>query len=641
MSNTADVDRADKKKSFYTPDERKFIDPFKDEYMAADSTHKRRHIAVTKIFLPLFNYWHDERVVVEKERACAHLLAWIRNNWRYPTVQKAKYPLTVKRTTALWHNHREEVWAEIAALLAIPTANAQTPNWFSKQSIALGNILRRKTQTELDELDVEVAHIAEKGYPAPLKIQYAEKYAVKRWDKVATEQYKEMGLLTLSFVTRTVEGGALNCELHDRIGPLLGLPGASFETRHKGLVLEIKKLIFAYITDVKDALNGGIAGAAPSGQADPKIIERSAIEVTPAGYPKLMANCDPLKLQKRELELLSRNYIGEHYYLATGRRTRKPPYGKIESDVSRFIEAKYRPADIIWKDPRNMVLEDARKLFQHIQEREATHEISQEEVDRSCLVKSKYPDEEDDTEHQEPPRPKTKPRRKPKPRSPGHAQRQLEMETTFKLLDDTTCPPPSNIVPDIDGQDLGAGYQHSHIPVSMQSPQMIHRRHNRTKICIRRKMESVPQPLIMTPTCILLMDTIPLRHQNNSQMRLDWYQMVQSHRKFTSTPKPIPSMPPDNDTAQRQGSSVKQAVGKTKPKPRPVRKQVPPKSQDPEATGRSKAKGKATKGKVTPAAPAMSAAQAPLLDPAAEEMERHSARGPSKRAAKAPNRLNL
>ncbi|KAF8157788.1 hypothetical protein BJ912DRAFT_936593 [Pholiota molesta] len=549
MSNTADVDRTDKKKSFYTPDERKFIDPFKDEYMAADSTHKRRHIAVTKIFLPLFNYWHDERVVVEKERACAHLLAWIRNNWRYPTVQKAKYPLTVKRTTALWHNHREEVWAEIAALLAIPTANAQTPNWFSKQSIALGNILRRKTQTELDELDVEVAHIAEKGYPAPLKIQYAEKYAVKRWDKVATEQYKEMGLLTLSFVTRTVEGGALNCELHDRIGPLLGLPGASFETRHKGLVLEIKKLIFAYITDVKDALNGGIAGAAPSGQADPKIIERSAIEVTPAGYPKLMANCDPLKLQKRELELLSRNYIGEHYCK------------EFESDVSRFIEAKYRPADIIWKDPRNMVLEDARKLFQHIQEREATHEISQvfrfhmvqgKKSTGHALVKSKYPDEEDDTEHQEPPRPKTKPRRKPKPRSPGHAQRQLEMETTFKLL---------HIVPDIDGQDLGAGYQHSHNSDMHSTKDGI----GATAIDYDSYMYT-PHGYYPTPA--------PEQQSNETRLVPDGAKspvidpalmLPQPTGSSRPLPSPSPSMPPDNDTAQRQGSSVKQAVGKPNP----------------------------------------------------------------------------
>ncbi|KAF8161866.1 hypothetical protein BJ912DRAFT_935778 [Pholiota molesta] len=620
MSNTADVDRADKKKSFYTPDERKFIDPFKDEYMAADSTHKCRHIAVTKIFLPLFNYWHDERVVVEKERACAHLLAWIRNNWRYPTVQKAKYPLTVKRTTVLWHNHREEVWAEIAALLAIPTANAQTPNWFSKQSIALGNILRWKTQTELDELNVEVAHIAEKGYPAPLKIQYAEKYAVKRWDKVATEQYKEMGLLTLSFVTRTVEGGALNCELHDRIGPLLGLPGASFETRHKGLVLEIKKLIFAYITDVKDALNGGIAGAAPSGQADPKIIERSAIEVTPAGYPKLMANCDPLKLQKRELELLSRNYIGEHYY------------------------------------PRNMVLEDARKLFQHIQEREATHEISQvfrfhmvqgKKSTGHALVKSKYPDEEDDTSIKNP---------LDRRRNLGENQNQDHLDMLKGSWrwrphlnywwapgsDDTTCPPPSNIVPDIDGQDLGAGYQHSHnsglhavttndTPTT-QSNQDMHSTKDgigATAIDYDSYMYT-PHGYYPTPA--------PEQQSNETRLVPDGAKspvidpalmLPQPTGSSRPLPSPSPSMPPDNDTAQWQGSSVKQAVGKTKPKPRPVRKQVPPKSQDPEATGRSKAKGKATKGKVTPAAPAMSAAQAPLLDPAAEEMERHSARGPT------------
>ncbi|KAF8190453.1 hypothetical protein BJ912DRAFT_925593 [Pholiota molesta] len=582
-------------------------------------------------FLPLFNYWHDERVVVEKERACAKQLEILRYGQR----------------CCMLDSHCKCTNSQL-----VFEAKYRTGKYF-----------RRKTQTELDELDVEVAHIAEKGYPAPLKIQYAEKYAVKRWDKVATEQYKEMGLLTLSFVTRTVEGGALNCELHDRIGPLLGLPGASFETRHKGLVLEIKKLIFAYITDVKDALNGGIAGAAPSGQADPKIIERSAIEVTPAGYPKLMANCDPLKLQKRELELLSRNYIGEHYYLATGRRTRKPPYGKIESDVSRFIEAKYRPADIIWKDPRNMVLEDARKLFQHIQEREATHEISQvfrfhmvqgKKSTGHALVKSKYPDEEDDTEHQEPPRPKTKPRRKPKPRSPGHAQRQLEMETTFKLLDDTTCPPPSNIVPDIDGQDLGAGYQHSHnsglhavttndTPTT-QSNQDMHSTKDgigATAIDYDSYMYT-PHGYYPTPA--------PEQQSNETRLVPDGAKspvidpalmLPQPTGSSRPLPSPSPSMPPDNDTAQRQGSSVKQAVGKTKPKPRPVRKQVPPKSQDPEATGRSKAKGKATKGKVTPAAPAMSAAQAPLLDPAAEEMERHSARGPSKRAAKAPNRLNL
>lgn len=39
-------------------------------------------------------------------------------------------------------------------------------------------------------------------------VRYAEKYAVKRCDKVATEHYKEMGLLTISFVASPLDDGA-------------------------------------------------------------------------------------------------------------------------------------------------------------------------------------------------------------------------------------------------------------------------------------------------------------------------------------------------------------------------------------------------------------------------------------------------
>lgn len=37
--------------------ERDIIDPFKEEYLKASNAHQRRHVAVTKILVPLFNYW--------------------------------------------------------------------------------------------------------------------------------------------------------------------------------------------------------------------------------------------------------------------------------------------------------------------------------------------------------------------------------------------------------------------------------------------------------------------------------------------------------------------------------------------------------------------------------------------------------
>ena len=59
----------------------------------------------------------------------------------------------MKISEVLWKTRQDEVFAEIATLLGIQSANASTPGWFNQRMPALGNILARMTMSEREELE--------------------------------------------------------------------------------------------------------------------------------------------------------------------------------------------------------------------------------------------------------------------------------------------------------------------------------------------------------------------------------------------------------------------------------------------------------------------------------------------------------
>lgn len=92
-------------------------------------------------------------------------MLWIHNNWRVSRNPARPVPhIAVKRTDVMWRTRQDEVWAEIATLLNVESADANTPNWFAHRMVAIGNLIERMTSAELAELDKEVTRIGNEGY---------------------------------------------------------------------------------------------------------------------------------------------------------------------------------------------------------------------------------------------------------------------------------------------------------------------------------------------------------------------------------------------------------------------------------------------------------------------------------------------
>ena len=77
--------------------------------------------------------------------------------------------LKVKATEVLWQTRQQDVFAKIARLLGVPSANANTPGWFNKRMQALKNILSTMSDEEAEELEREQNRIAAQGYPDYIK----------------------------------------------------------------------------------------------------------------------------------------------------------------------------------------------------------------------------------------------------------------------------------------------------------------------------------------------------------------------------------------------------------------------------------------------------------------------------------------
>lgn len=92
-------------------------------------------------------------------------MAWIHNNWRARRITQQKVPgLRMKKTEVLWKTRQEDVFAEIAILLGVESANATTPGWFNQRMPAMGNILARMTTLEKQQLEKDRERLQLEGY---------------------------------------------------------------------------------------------------------------------------------------------------------------------------------------------------------------------------------------------------------------------------------------------------------------------------------------------------------------------------------------------------------------------------------------------------------------------------------------------
>ena len=94
----------------------------------------------------------------------------MQNTWHKPkAAENPQMVLKVKPIEVLWQTRQEDVFAEIAKPLGVPSANTNTEGWFSKRMQALKNILRTMSDEEAEELERKQQRIGTQGYPEHIK----------------------------------------------------------------------------------------------------------------------------------------------------------------------------------------------------------------------------------------------------------------------------------------------------------------------------------------------------------------------------------------------------------------------------------------------------------------------------------------
>ena len=93
-------------------------------------------------------------------------MSWVRNNWR---VKKKQPQLThenkYRLTDILWWTRPQDVCAEIALIMNLPTVTTNTPGWFQQRLAATKNLLNKMTEEERRKLEDEAEKYRMDGLP--------------------------------------------------------------------------------------------------------------------------------------------------------------------------------------------------------------------------------------------------------------------------------------------------------------------------------------------------------------------------------------------------------------------------------------------------------------------------------------------
>jgi len=84
---------------------------------------------------------------------------------KIPLIPSQKYRLG----DVLWWTRQKEIFAEIAAMKGLESADTNTPGWFTLRRTAEKNILDRMTEEEKIDLRGEAERMARKGLPKDIQ----------------------------------------------------------------------------------------------------------------------------------------------------------------------------------------------------------------------------------------------------------------------------------------------------------------------------------------------------------------------------------------------------------------------------------------------------------------------------------------
>ncbi|KAF8802326.1 hypothetical protein BYT27DRAFT_7112582 [Phlegmacium glaucopus] len=353
----------------YNVQERAVMDPFKSDYLNATSPSARKTIAQVHIIPALFNYWEGSGQEVDPNKIRAQteeLLKWLRNVWRSHKKPVLIEGIKYRLTDILWWTREQDVFAEIASIMELPSANTHTPGWFPNRTIASKNVIDAMSHEEREKLDQEAERIRVEGLPVERQRKLAEQKWYSRFSTTAKERYLEMGLVSISVVAYTDKAGHFVIDIHDDIADLLGIHSKAFEDIYEDKSQEMKRTVLEYIKTLQ-AAKAGPGAVLPQ--------EVLTIQLDPDRFPIAPRPASWSAVSKDDLEPMYRVYITQHYRLACQDRERQAPFQRITKKPSDFIDAQYLPNGINVNDPQSMKLEAMIKFFQHVAAREATHGV--------------------------------------------------------------------------------------------------------------------------------------------------------------------------------------------------------------------------------------------------------------------------
>ncbi|KAF8799627.1 hypothetical protein BYT27DRAFT_7263713 [Phlegmacium glaucopus] len=202
-----------------------------------------------------------------------------------------------------------------------------------------------------------------------MKRRFAEEKWDKRFTDAAAENYREMGLLSLSVVVYTLKSGQTAINIHEEIASNLGVRIKGFEQMHQEKALDMKRAVLEYVKVVQNMK------VTPAGTGTGTQTGTLSVQLDPDGFPILTCPTSWEKITKEDMERLFRAYITDQYRLAARDKERQAPFGRLSANSSDFVEAKYLPPAISLSDPRSMKREALIQFFQHITARQTSHGI--------------------------------------------------------------------------------------------------------------------------------------------------------------------------------------------------------------------------------------------------------------------------
>ncbi|KAF8816594.1 hypothetical protein BYT27DRAFT_7248032 [Phlegmacium glaucopus] len=214
--------RKPRKESQYTPEEKKVLGKYKEEYRRKINTDERYDLFRQHILVDIFNHWYSKGVVSadisegEASERIKKLSRWITNNWRsYHTVRKIAATAWKKsQIDIVWREMEDKVVEVVNAMVAEDgrTEPATQDEIFKYRTAAARKVLDNLSADKKALIDKK-RETGNDPVPSDMQDKRALRMASQAIAKSARKHWKDMGVLTLSFYGYTRPNGTIVVEM--------------------------------------------------------------------------------------------------------------------------------------------------------------------------------------------------------------------------------------------------------------------------------------------------------------------------------------------------------------------------------------------------------------------------------------------